>query len=339
VAAPARTPSTELQAELERCLGEHFGSSARVQELVRRPCAYRSSFALEELEVVLEGGRTLMLMFKDLSQDALSERAQKVKPLFLHDPLREIDAYRAFLAPAELGTATYYGAAVDPDRRRHWLFLENVQGAGLWQFGELETWKQAARWLALLHFKFAEKTEWRDRAEHLISYDAAYYEVWPRRAQAFAESTGSAQEVSRGALQWLAERYGQTVEHLTSLPTTFIHGEFYASNVLVDAGATRVCPIDWEIAAVGPGLVDVAALAAGKWTEKEQKELALAYHAELQDLGGSPPPTDEFLTALDWCRLHLAVRWVGWAPSWSPPREHRHDWLREALDLAEEVQI
>ena len=50
-------------------------------------------------------------------------------------------------------------------------------------------------------------------------------------------------------------------------------------------------------------------------------------------------PIDDLLATLDWCRLHLAVRWVGWAPSWSPPREHRHDWLREALSLAEEVEI
>src|SRR5439155_22320281 len=96
----------ELRAELERCLAEHFSAFSRIRGLVRRPCPYRSSFALEELEVALEDGGTLELMFKDLGQDALSERARKVKPLFLHDPLREIEAYRSLLAPAALVTAT-----------------------------------------------------------------------------------------------------------------------------------------------------------------------------------------------------------------------------------------
>ena len=340
VATPARAPSAELRVELERCLAEHFGAPARIRELVRRPCPYRSSFALEELEVALEDGKVLELVFKDLGQDALSERARKVKPLFLHDPIREIDAYRALLAPAALGTATFYGAVVEPERRRYWLFLENIEGAaGLWQFGELEVWEKAARWLARFHFEFSERSDWRDRAGHLLTYDDRYYEVWPRRAQAFSESSGSAETVSRSALERLAERYARVAEHLLALPATFIHGEFYASNVLMDAGVTRVCPIDWEIAAVGPGLVDLAALAAGKWTEKERNGLVLAYRGELETLGGSPPPVDDLLAALDWCRLHLAVRWVGWAPSWSPPREHRHDWLREALSLAEEVEI
>src|SRR5687768_18215786 len=43
---------------------------------------------------------------------------------------------------------------------------------------------------------------------------------------------------------------------LDSLPEMLFHGEFYPSNVLVDASArpTRVCPIDWEMAARGPAL-------------------------------------------------------------------------------------
>ena len=34
---------------------------------------------------------------------------------------------------------------------------------------------------------------------------------------------------------------------------TFIHGEFYASNVLVNitGGKLRVCPVDWELAGWG----------------------------------------------------------------------------------------
>jgi thiamine kinase-like enzyme len=122
---------------------------------------------------------------------------------------------------------------------------------------------------------------------------------------------------------------------------TFIHGEFYASNVLLQQGngARRVCPIDWESAAVGPGLIDLAALSAGDWSDDERRALALAYHTELGRFGLPAPAVDEFLAALDCCRLYLALQWLGWARAWSPPEEHRHDWLAEALRLAERLDL
>jgi aminoglycoside phosphotransferase (APT) family kinase protein len=58
-----------------------------------------------------------------------------------------------------------------------------------------------------------------------------------------------------------------------------------------------VCPVDWEMAAVGPGLVDLAALSAGGWTAPEREALALAYYAALVPCENWPP--DAFLVALD----------------------------------------
>jgi len=126
---------------------------------------------------------------------------------------------------------------------------------------------------------------------------------------------------------------------------TFLHGEFYASNVLVHEPAhggredLRVCPIDWEMAAVGPGLIDLAALTAGGWTADEKEALALAYRAALEHTENWPPSPDAFLVALDYCRLHLAVQWLGWSQDWTPPPEHAQDWLGEALGLAEKLGV
>ncbi len=52
-----------------------------------------------------------------------------------------------------------------------------------------------------------------------------------------------------------------------------------------------------------------------------------------------PARKEEFLTALDYCRLHLAVQWSGWSSGWSPPAEHVQDWLGEALSLAEKLGL
>jgi thiamine kinase-like enzyme len=99
-------------------------------------------------------------------------------------------------------------------------------------------------------------------------------------------------------------------------------------------GEVRICPVDWEMAAVGSGLLDLAALTAGQWTEEERTALALAYYGALPPAARQTLDEPAFLEALDWCRLQLAVQWLGWAPGWSPPAEHAHDWLGEALHLA-----
>jgi aminoglycoside phosphotransferase (APT) family kinase protein len=292
------------------------------------------------LSVHLDDGTILELIFKDLSQEALLETARRVKPAFLHNPLRESETYRAVLEPAQLGTATCYGAVVDQRKGRYWLFLERVRGMELYQVGEFMVWQRVARWLAVMHARFAGKTGPLLQVAPLLSYDDDFYRLWIRRARAFLEQAGLSQPAeARRGIERLAERYGRVVVHLMALPVTLIHGEFYASNVLVHGTAEklRVCPIDWEMAAVGPGLIDLAALTAGRWTADEKTALALAYHTALPPHETLSP--DEFLAALDYCRLHLAVQWLGWSLEWSPPPEHTQDWLGEALSLAEKLGL
>jgi aminoglycoside phosphotransferase (APT) family kinase protein len=120
-----------------------------------------------------------------------------------------------------------------------------------------------------------------------------------------------------------------------NLPKTVIHGEFYASNVLVagEASVPRVCPVDWELAASGPGLIDLAALVSGGWAEEDREAIVSAYRSAAGTVAFSPEQ-------LDLARLHLAVQWLGWAPpNWTPPEGQRHDWLGEALELVERLDL
>jgi aminoglycoside phosphotransferase (APT) family kinase protein len=122
------------------------------------------------------------------------------------------------------------------------------------------------------------------------------------------------------------EHHDAVVERLTALPRSFIHGELYASNVIVQLnGELRVAPVDWEMAAVGPGLFDLAALTTG-WTGRERSVIIAAY-------GG----VDRI--ALDCCRLQLALQWLGWSLGWRPPAEHARDWLAEALEIVERLEL
>jgi Ser/Thr protein kinase RdoA (MazF antagonist) len=202
--------------------------------------------------------------------------------------------------------------------------LEKVPGIELYQVGDFETWRGVARWLRRMHEAFRERTLDAARAAPLIHYDKDFYARWLERARSFASTRGRA---AVQALDEIARGYDAVIDRLASLPATFIHGEFYASNVLVDESSARVCPVDWELCALGPGLIDLAALTAGKWTDEERAALVAAYDDSI--------PRD----AMECCRLHLAVQWLGWSPQWSPPAEHEHDWLTEATRCARRLRM
>jgi len=228
----------ELRSQLERSLPGHTQSQARIVAIERRPSLYQTSFPLEDVDVVLDDGSTLALVLKDLSPGGLSERARAAKPSFLVDPERELEAYRGALAGAGLGTPRCYAAVSDPAASRFWLLIERIAGVPLWQVGEPETWQAAARWLAVLHERFSADRDWREASGHLIDYDADYYGVWAERARQSAATPGLRRR-DRERIAAIANSYEQQIEPLASLPTTFIHGEFYASNVLVDEASDQ----------------------------------------------------------------------------------------------------
>jgi len=326
---------SDLRSALERALAEAGLELASAVE--RRPYAYRTSFPLEVLRVELVGEGEVTLLFKQLDWEALEPKARLAKPRFLHDPEREPAVYVELLPQAPAGPPRCFGALVESDR--HWLFLEWVEGRELFQIGERKLWEQAARWLARFHAAMAPDLDRHRREGRLIEHDAPFYRRWIERAGEFAaeRADGSAASVA-----WLRERHEQVVEALCAMPRTVLHGEFYASNVLVASGsehspvgrksAARVAPVDWELAAAGPGLSDLAALVSG-WSREERGAIAAAYAAE----PGIPPFAQR---DLDLARLQVAIQWLGWAPpEWEPPEEHRHDWLAEAVELAEELEL
>ncbi len=324
-------PDEELVCALEDSLSLHYRRTTRVHTLERRESAYRSSFALEELDLELEGGEHLALIFKALDEGALSDAARRVKPDFLRDPLRELEVYESLLASARLTTATCFGTHIEPAAGRYWLFMERVAGVPLHEVGRRSTWEHVARWLARAHVQLSSAP----RPPSLVRYDAEFFSIWPPRALRY----GRLDETVRLRLAEVASAYGAVVDRLVSLPQTILHGEFYASNVLVDEpdAPQRVCPIDWEQAALGPGLVDLAAHAAGRWPRDDRAAIAAAYREELAS--GDEVAADTFERDLELCRLHLAFQWLGWAEDWTPPEEHQHDWAAEALRIAEELSL
>lgn len=314
---------------------------SKVREIHMRQSEYRSSFALQDITVSLSDGRVLPIIFKNLGWAWLTAEGRQAKPALLYDPAREIEIYRRVLGCRPLGTARLYGAVVDPQRQRYWLFLEKAPGAELYQYGELDVWCQAARWLAALHQDEGVRraAESPEVAPRLLHYDAAFFRYWIGRAIEFTSQRRDADAAA--PLVSLSRRYEEVVEFLASLPSEFIHGEYYASNVLVDTASrpARVSTVDWELAGIGPGAIDLAALVVGKWTDAQRAALVAAYRMALpaeHQWRRDPAALDR---AVDFARLHLAVQWLGWSPHWTPPAEHAHDWLREAVEMAAKLWL
>ena len=334
----------ELRHVLQEELCRFFGRRLEIVKLDRRISQYCSSFIIEELDVTLDGGMTLQLVFKDLSKAALLTGAEKFKPAFLFNSLREIETYRKVLSQHQLGTAECFGAFVDTDTRRYWLFLERMQPVLLWQMGSIEVWNEVARWLAGIHTYLVRETEIRESRHlaHLLNYDGKFYSRWIDRAVRFIhEGDTTPGRKATASIKWLAKRYDRVIERMLSLPVTVIHGEFFASNILLDVEPEhfRICPVDWEMAAVAPGYVDLAGLTSGSWTRPQKDEMARAYYEALPDDSPARCGLKEFLANLECARLYQAIQWLGWAPGWAPPPEHAQDWLKEALRCARHLGL
>jgi hypothetical protein len=305
---------------LDQALATIFRREVLSVRQTRSP--YSSSFAIEVLEVQFDDGESLPAVFKNFGTSALLPTAKIVKPAFLYDPVREIQVYDSLLSLLDTGTAAFYGSVVDAATERYWLFIEKVPGIELYQFGDFDVWLEVARWLAGFHALDAcAPTRARKGTPALMRCDAAFYRTWLERAQRNVH----------GRIDAVTRYYDRVIDVLCSLPQSVIHGEFYAPNILIQERTIgwRVCPVDWEMAAVGPGLLDVAALASGKWTRGQRLRIAEAYCSALPE---RLRPL-EVVTAFDCCQLQIALQWLGWSKDWVPPQEHAHDWLAEVGQL------
>ena len=259
--------------------------------VARTPFAYASSWPLDELVVRAKDGGEQRLLLKRLGAE------HPAKPSSVCDPAREPAVYR-LLAGEDLGTPRCFASGVD------WLALELVEGQPLWQARDPSDWAATARAAALLHARFRGA---RIAATPLRRLDEGVYRAWFERARA-----------RRDPVAELTDGFEAAVRRLERLEPTLVHGELYPSNVVI--GDRRVALVDWEMAAWGPGVLDLAALITG-WDGAARQEIVASF--------GDVAEHDLAAAA-----LVLAVQWLGWSPGWRPPRSHRRDWLAEARAAA-----
>lgn len=298
--------------------------------VTRRPFEYATSHRLEEVDVDCHDGRKLHLVAKHVGQKGMTEAAQLARPAALNRAARELAVYRDVLSGAGLGTPELVGGFASDDDDTGVIVLERVEGTPLAEIGDFTVWEAAARWLARMHAAFSGVPTWFPEStpgsrSSLVRYDRDLLAAAGRRglARAAQQALGSAELcVALGA------RHEYALRALESAPITLVHGDFYPSNIIV--AGDRIAVVDWELAGTGPAVLDLAALAAGGWNSEQRHDLIRAYHEETL-VQRRPETFTALARRVELASLHLALRWVGSAPDWEAPDEHRRDWFADAV--------
>ena len=329
---PARSP--RRLHELADARPAAWTDRRRIASFSCRPSIVQSSYLLHDIDVTFDAGDPLQLVAKGTGWSGLADDARPAKPRFVADDRRERAAYEQLLPGSMPVRRTSTATVVDGHDTSH-LILERSPGVPIWQCEKGEPWHAAARQLARLHVRAqAAGVRAAAAAVPLLRYDASA--VRGRGAPVPCDSIAARpQEIAA-----IARAHAHATRWLLAQPSGVMHGEPYPSNVLIDDanGAPSVCLIDWEMMALGPQILDLAHLVAGRWTDDQRAGIVDTYRAEQLALGATPSSREHLLMTLDCGLMHLAVQNLGWSDAWSPPPQQAHDWRGEALRLSRKCQ-
>jgi len=290
-AAGRRTPRQVLEAGLTL----RRGRRVRVVALERRSLEARSTHPIERLNVRLDSGERLRLVFKRLRRGSTAKGNR-----------REVLIYRRLLERRGFGAPTVYASIYDHRLGDYWLFLEDL-GERTLEEGDRDEWLAAVRWLAEMHGTWWGRTSELRALGCLEDHGPHYYWRIARTARRHLAQAGH-----REAVRWfdgLMRRFDSVVADLMSQPRTLVHGDVFPHNVLLQPGPS-VRPIDWESAAVGLAAWDLARLLDG-WG-KDKPTFRAAYFCELARQFSAPCDSRSFERTFAHCEVLVILCHLAW---------------------------
>jgi aminoglycoside phosphotransferase (APT) family kinase protein len=287
----------DLTAGLNAAVGASPGEGGWITSVEREANPYAGSSRSEILTARRADGRVLRLFCKYEARDSQS----------WSDVAYEVEVYRQVLLPLNGFSPRFYGSYTEPGGGRIWLVVEYLDGAlTVEERGDVEAYRLAARALGRFHAAAAQHVS----APMLKRYDLAFYEQYVRSTVRHALER-------KEQLAWLtaiAGRFCTSVAPLLARRRTVTHGDFYPNNILYRAG--WVCPIDWEMAGVDVGEMDLACLTDGCSPGVEaacEREYREARWPE-----GVPVDFERVLTAARICLCFQSMGAAGWSDDPQP---------------------
>jgi hypothetical protein len=304
---PHLSPGGSADASrLLRCLERHaiprtVGRRARVAHLSRSPSQSATSYDSEVVSVRLADGTEMRFFLKDYGG------SRRPRPAPARRRERELGIYRHLIGDGEIGTARYCGAVWDDGAALHWLLLEFVAGTELRQM-ELRFWIDAARWLGRLQGRFAGSPALAGVMPLLERHDAHFFAA---KAECARRSVSHCSPALAHRLEGILERYEPSIDLIAGQEQGLVHGHYEAANILVGGGRgpVRICPVDWELAALGSRFFDLASLCDG-FQPPALHRIWDAYAEAAADAGLPTPARDRLRHLVDCFRLFRVIAWL-----------------------------
>jgi hypothetical protein len=320
-----RSDHDALRDCIERVAVEHFNAApANIVAIEQKRSLFSSFYAADVITVRLTCGKQIKIFLKNFgsfhhAKDAMQARRE-----------REVIVYRDVLAGSDLGTPRYYGSVWDESQRRFWLLLEFVEGLPMSHL-EFEDWIPPAGWLGRMYGYFSKHPERWQNCDVLVRHDDAFFNNIANEAlrtvSAYSRDLGK-------RLEPIVGRYDKVVGVMTSQPKTLVHGTYRPPQIIIDKSREpmRICPVDFEKAAVGASLYDLTFIADGFDTRRLHR-LFEAYRNEVQRAGVNVPDNSEMTHIVDCFRLHRIMNWL----AVSMARKYEDDVIQKLMNMAENV--
>jgi aminoglycoside phosphotransferase (APT) family kinase protein len=319
--------AASLRLVLERLLTDARGHPVRITSVTREPSPFATLFPAEVLSMVLQDGEHLSLFVKHLGCEQ-AEHPEKQR----RD--REVRVYEELLGAPGLPVVRYFGSRRNGTSGRRELFLEHVDDWSL-EYHELRHWFNAARRLGELHAHFAARVERLAACDFLLRFDAAYFREWAARALT-AVAGHSAELAAR--LRRVVDRYDPVTQALTRYPATLVHNDLAPKNVIAHRATdpSRICFVDWEMAGIGCGVLDLVDLKYGLDPVSDRR-MCEAYRDAVAGTGLLPSRPRDIEVLFAACELHKTVYRLAFWNVWRVPADRVARWVTDAEQLASRV--
>jgi aminoglycoside phosphotransferase (APT) family kinase protein len=296
-----RDKDSILRQYVEESVANRLGLSSEIAEIQRTRTRYIGSYDCDSVTVRLVSGEEFKFFLKDYGSSLKS----KDEPVQRRE--RELTIYRDLLSKTDLGTAGYYGSVWDESGGRYWLLLELVEGV-LIKDHNVEQGEFAAGWLGRAQGFFTQHPELLSGHDHLTRHDANFYRS---KANHALRDVCHIDPESVPKLTKIVGGYQQAIDVMTAQPPTLVHGGFIPWHILLnyDSEPVRVCPIDWELAAIGSAFHDLAYFTDDADPETRDRVLG-AYWRAAGQFNAPVPDRAQLGYIVDCFRLHRIFDWL-----------------------------
>jgi aminoglycoside phosphotransferase (APT) family kinase protein len=298
---PKNDDESVLRKHIERIVYDKFGNRSSIESVKRTRFIYIGSYDCDILTVQLTNGEKFSLFLKDFrfSQRSKDNREQRRE--------RELRVYRDLFTRTDLGMPKYYGSIWDESHGRFWLLLELVEGIII-KDHNVEQGVIAAGWLGRMQGFFLQHPEYLRECDFLIRHDARFFQS---KAELAIKNVSHIAPVSAPLLARIVERYDPLINVLVAQPITLVHGAYIPWHILLDLSCkpVRVCPVDWELAALGSTLYDLAFFTDGV-EPKTRERVWDAYRQAAIQHNVPVPERGQMRNIIDCFCLHRIFDWL-----------------------------